>query len=358
MRNRLRSTGWLLCLLALAVAGSAPAQAYGSDQSPRVRPLAPLPGDAESFALGINDFGVVVGHSSSADALSTAVMWDRAGAATALLPLDGDHESFAVAINSAGQVVGHSRNNGDTCPLDTAVMWLPDGSVSALLPLDGARQSVAAGLNDQGMVAGTSKGDPFNEACESVFTPVVWDAHGVSTALSPLDGFPEAYASTVTGSGEVVGGSANVTTGFDFQGTTWRPRKGNGRLLEGPPGSWLNTPANANADGMVVGDTYDAFFTQRAVAWDVEGQPSLRRPLRGDAASLGRAINRRGEVAGASVGAAGSTAVIWSRKGRPTALRSLEGDSQSEAMSINRSGQVVGRSFGAGVSTAVLWQAS
>lgn len=356
---RFKSRTWLLCSLALVVSWSASVRADGPRSTGDAVPLPPLGGDAESFAFGINDRGDVVGHSLRAGGGATAVIWDSAGNPTALLPLPGGDESFAVAINNSGMTVGQSRENrGSRCSRDTAVIWSPDGTALPLLPLSGGFQSVANGISDEGMVAGTSKGLPDRPrvSCEAPFTPVFWDIDGIPTALAPLDGFPEGYASTVTSSGDVVGGSANTTTGFDFQGTIWRSRKHNTRLLRGPAASFLNTPVNGNADGMVVGDSYDYTFTKMAVVWDADGNATLRRPLKGGSESSGRAINRRGEVAGMSLSAAGSTAVRWSRKGGPTALPPLPGDPETEGTAINRSGQVAGHSFGAGASTAVIWR--
>lgn len=361
MRATLRSRGRLLCLVALIIAGSAAPQADGQQTFRKPVTLSPLATDAESFALGINDRGYVVGYSSSADngsgTMNTAMLWDRSGNPMALLPLAGDHESIAVAINNAGQIVGNSRDSSGACPRDTAVMWLLDGTVRALPPLSDGVQSVANGIGEQGMVAGTSKGPRFDPDgdCSSAFTPVFWGPEGTPTALSPLEGFPEGYATTVTSTGAVVGGSANTTTGFDFQVTVWRPRQYKARLLQGPDGSFLNIASGANANGMVVGDSFDFTFAQRGVVWDIDGNPSLRPPLHKGTASTGRAVNGHGLVAGSSIGDGLRTAVIWNRHGKPRGLRPLPGDSQSEGTAINRSGQVAGRSFGGGTSTAVFW---
>jgi len=361
MRATLRSRGRLLCLVALIIAGSAAPQANGQQTFRKPVTLAPLAADAESFAFGINDRGYVVGYSSSADngsgTMNTAVLWDRSGNPMALLPLAGDHESRAAAINNSGQIVGYSRDSSGECPRDTAVMWLSDGTVQALPPLGDGVQSVANGISDEGIVGGTSKGPRFDPDgdCSSAFTPVFWDQDGAPGALSPLEGFPEGYGTTVTDSGAVVGGSANTTTGFDFQVTVWRSRQHKARLLQGPDGSFLNTAAGANADGMVVGDSFDFTFAMRAVVWDSDGNPSLRPPLHKGTASTGRAVNGHGLVAGSSTGDGLSTAVIWNRHGKPRGLRPLPNDSQSEGTAINRSGQVAGRSFGGGFSTAVFW---
>jgi len=362
MRATLCSRGRLLGLVALVIAGSATPHAEGQQDFRRPATLAPLPGDADSFALGINNRGYVAGHSSSADvgdgSVMTAVLWDSSGNPMALLPLAGDDESFAVALNNSGQIVGNSRSNAGACPLDTAVMWLADGTVKALPPLADGVQSVANGISDEGVVAGTSKGPRFDPdgACDSPFTPVFWDQDYTPQALSPLAGFPEGYATSVTAAGDVVGGSVNVTTGFDFQVTVWRSRQHRARLLRGPAGSFLNIAWNANADGAIIGDTFDFTFAMRAVVWDSEGTPSLRPPLHRGIASTGRAINIRGLAAGTSTGTDGlTTAVIWNRHGKPSRLRPLSADSQSEGAAINRSGQVAGRSFGNGVSTAVVW---
>lgn len=123
MRATLRSRGRLLCLVALIIAGSAAPQADGQQTFRKPVTLSPLATDAESFALGTNDRGYVVGYSSSTDdgsgTMSTAVLWDRSGNPMALPPLPNDTRTWAYDINEAGRAVGFSQGASGK----TAVFW-------------------------------------------------------------------------------------------------------------------------------------------------------------------------------------------------------------------------------------------
>jgi probable HAF family extracellular repeat protein len=129
-----------------------------------IRQLPPLPGDASSWASGINDREQVIGLSGecvSPNFNATgvvphhAVIWEQ-GIATDLGSLGGTLLTFPWAINSKGQVVGVSY-----LPCDTilhAFLW-QKGVMSDLGALPGDTfGSIAFGLNDRGQVVGGSCG--------------------------------------------------------------------------------------------------------------------------------------------------------------------------------------------------------
>lgn len=92
--------------------------------------LTPLGADPEAYAISNNARGDVAGVSGVFlfaalfgifDPPATAVVWDKHGNPTPLPPLPGDAFSYAGGINEAGAVAGFSHDPGtDT---DTAVVW-------------------------------------------------------------------------------------------------------------------------------------------------------------------------------------------------------------------------------------------
>ena len=55
------------------------------------------------------------------DPPATAIVWDKHGTPTALAPLPGDAFSYAGGMNNSGAVAGFSHNPGTGT--DTAVVW-------------------------------------------------------------------------------------------------------------------------------------------------------------------------------------------------------------------------------------------
>lgn len=92
--------------------------------------LSPLGANPEAYAISNNDRGLTAGVSGELllfaifgifDPPATAVLWDKDGTPTPLPPLPGDAFSYAGGMNDAGAVVGFSHDPAtDT---DTAVVW-------------------------------------------------------------------------------------------------------------------------------------------------------------------------------------------------------------------------------------------
>jgi probable HAF family extracellular repeat protein len=108
-----------------------------------------LPGFTESFALGINDAGQVVGTSNDATGHVVATEWSN-GQVINLPLLPGFMDNQALGINDAGQVVGVSS---DGAGHSVATEW-SNGQVINL----GGPPGVAFGINDAGQVVGYSSG--------------------------------------------------------------------------------------------------------------------------------------------------------------------------------------------------------
>ena len=122
--GRLLIAAWLLLLLP----GVSPAQVYN------ITDLGTL-GGKNSFALGINALGQVIGASDTAAGQSHAFLWTKAGGMQDLGTLGGS-VSKAFGINASGQVVGWSA--------------IADKSVHAFLWTKGS------GMRDLGTLKGRS----------------------------------------------------------------------------------------------------------------------------------------------------------------------------------------------------------
>jgi len=92
-------------------------------------------GGAESWALGLNDNGFVVGYADEANGTSHAFVWD--GTEMSDLGTLGGFYSAAYAINDQGIIVGYAYDNLGN---NHAVAWIPipEPSISTLSLLGGA----------------------------------------------------------------------------------------------------------------------------------------------------------------------------------------------------------------------------
>jgi probable HAF family extracellular repeat protein len=161
-------------------------QAVVWEPSGKIETLPPLPGDVSAWAIGINNYGQVIGVSG--DCVSPnfngnggttpqhVVIWQH-GTATNLKTLGGS-SAFPWAINSRGQVAGESNLAGDTN--FHTFLWAEDTGMQDLGTLPGDVYSGAFGINEQGQVVGGSCTQSFN-LCRAF----VWQ-NGVMTDVNAL----------------------------------------------------------------------------------------------------------------------------------------------------------------------------
>ena len=159
------AVSFAVALLELAPASSAVAETYN------VTELTPLSGYANSFATDVSNLGEVIGYSTNGypgnsngpsggpsfdNAVSIATVWNsrNPNTPTELPPLPGYQSSYALGINDFGLVVGYSigsLGNGT----QVATIW-KGTTPSALAALPGGTFSEASSINDFGVVAGTT----------------------------------------------------------------------------------------------------------------------------------------------------------------------------------------------------------
>jgi len=112
-----------------------------------------FPGGIESFALGVNDSGTVVGF-SGAESGNSAFLWTQKGGMQNLGTLGGGSiEVSANGINNSGQVVGYAVLADNTTT--HAFLWTQAGGMQDLGTL-GGDYSAAYAINDAARVVGKS----------------------------------------------------------------------------------------------------------------------------------------------------------------------------------------------------------
>ena len=153
----------LWCLSSLAAPGGGGTSRY------TLVPLDTRPGYQWSGVNDINESGDAVGWLEDADGSAEAVAWEvtLTGGAVSVaqyaLPLPSDQVvvgSDALGVNDFGEIVGNITVVGvDGSTLRTAVYWQDAASPPVTLaPLPGHRHSMATSINNGGLVVGVSAG--------------------------------------------------------------------------------------------------------------------------------------------------------------------------------------------------------
>jgi uncharacterized membrane protein len=294
MANRIVFLAGLLVVaastLSLSPSTIVPTPEYSIDD------LGTLPGDASSYAWGINELGAVVGGSEGPGGMR-AFLFTRGGIAALPCPAGRPH-CLARDVNGAGQAVGSAWTSGVDWP-GHAVRWT-QGVPEDLGVLGVGFQSEAWGINGPGAVVGYSYVGGGLGPHGFLFA----DPHGMADA-TPADA--QGYV-------------------YDINDAGWRT----GYRLE--------------AGGY------------RAVRWG-DGITETFGVLPGLAHSFGTAINGRDQVAGYSKSARGDVERII-RYTDGVGLENLGGAyDRNRAWGINARGDVVGEGRpGSGPVRAVLYR--
>jgi probable HAF family extracellular repeat protein len=199
-------------------------------QDGQIHDLPPLPGDAISAGLAINDLDVAAGGSgicgsplAGGTALSThAVIW-RDATPTDLGSLGGHMNNVAFGINNRGQVAGVSGVPGDATA--HAFLW-QDGVMTDLGTLSGDVFSVAFGVGGRGQVLGQSC--DANGNCRGF----LWK-DGVMTDVNTL---------VADGSKLLIIDANDINSAGDITGQAFDPVTGEMPAIEMIPCTQVNDP--------------------------------------------------------------------------------------------------------------------
>ena len=229
----------------------------------------------------------------------------------------------ARAINNLGQVVG------DTA-LSHSWIWAADSGLQIITPLNPvAVVSGAYGINDAGRVAG-------NYSLAGLAGAYVWSGGPAAQTLS-LNA-RNATAAGINAAGQIVGTrSANVAGAPDLAYVT---DASGGVAALGTLGGDYSAGRAINDRGQAAGASETSGSALHAFVW-TPGLGMLDVNPADARSSTAQAINGRGQVAGMAYDADGrGRAFVWSPDGGAQRLGTLARDSR--ATGINDSGQVVG----------------
>ena len=133
--------------------------------------------------------------------------------------------SQALAVNDRGQVVGVAGSSG------TGHAFLWDGAMKDIHPQGEIGASAAAAINSSGTVALTATFKAFRYS------------NGVSELLTPANDKAMSFATGISESGAIVGGSFN--SGSPTVATVWSPDN-----TAGSPVGWINGSEGSNGYGI------------------------------------------------------------------------------------------------------------
>ncbi len=333
-------------VLAAVPASAAPA-------APTVRELPTPSGYVGAEATAVNNLGIAVGYATDANFATIAVKWSFIGAAIKLGTLPGDDYSEALGINDFGQIVGFSGTSATG--FEHAVEWNAQGAITDLGASPG-KLSVSDGeaINDLGEVVGS------DETASRIITAARWSSNGTidNFGLNNFVNIGDTVVSAVNDLGQMAGyhfvihgrpSPARWSADGTYQELPVLPNaRGGGGAANG-----------INNFGVAVGSSPTSQFHQfRAVSWDAKGDLTDLGALPGGDTSGASSINDLGEVVGISADAAGAGhAVTWSRAGAISELPDVSGGSNGEALAVSDTGFIVGDDTDAtGAQVAVLWR--
>lgn len=254
--------------------------------------LAALPGSRSSVAFGINDAGVAVGQTETADHHLHAVSW-AGGCPTDLGTLPGGTESQALGVNAHGQVVGQATTGRGQVLLGPgahAVRW-DGGHPTDLGTLPKGTASWASGINAAGQVVGEAV------LADGGARAVRWD-RGHITNLGALPGAQVSGAEAINDAGQIVGGGGTAAGGTSYHALLWD----RGAIVDlGTLGGQGSLALAINDAGVVVGEADVAGGAQHAFIWHHGRMADLNDlipPGGGLVLESARAINAAGEIVG------------------------------------------------------------
>lgn len=285
-------------------------------------------GGSTSVALGVNEWGQVVGGADTPQGLRHAYLW-HAGVMTDLGTLPPEPQSEALDINNSGAVVGIATVDGF---IARGFLW-EDGKMIDLGNL-GVANTHAIGVNETGQVVGVSWLPPSEPRA------FLWE-RGVMADLGTLG--HSSFAWDINSSGQVVGVTTLPEGG---QGVAFLWQDGVMTNL-GTLGGQSSFARGINDLGQVVGDSErpEGGLIMHAFLWE-DGEMTDLGALADFVRSSAAKVNNLGEVIGWGDNLATSQGFLYDRNNALCELRDLihfqSGWSALSPRDINDQGQIVG----------------
>jgi probable HAF family extracellular repeat protein len=303
----LRQTNSVLLGLALvfATAGFASATMY------TITDLGVLSGGTQSYAMGVNDSGVVAGASRTAAGAAsfratiyTGGAWVNIGSA-----FNSSYGTFATGINDNGQVAGWLRGSGSTL-IDSFIYNVNTQTYTTnIANQPGVANGVgnregsdtyqvgsytnAGPINSSGQIAGY-----YSSATSGDNDGFIWNGSSTTAVTTPATDNGTTLVSGINNSGVVVGsymaGQSPVASGFYFNGSE--------HDINGM------TYPEAIVGNTVVGTDY---FSDDAEIYTLGGSVTNIGTLSGDTGSVAYALSSGGTVVGTSYSGTLNRAFIY-----------------------------------------------
>ncbi|MCO1580365.1 DUF3466 family protein [Crossiella sp. SN42] len=250
--------------------------------------LARPEGRKSTQAWAINSSGVVVGDTQDPE-LERPVRWDAQGRVEVLtLPADeqGNSSGYAVGVNDDGVVVGHSFYYTEDRWFERGLRWSPDGAMSILDPLPGHERSLARAVGADGTAVGSS-------SVGNTQVAVRWLPDGTVTPLPALPGQTSSRAEAVNRHGVIVGLSGSRPVRWNLDGTVTD--------LGLVPGGRAGIANDINDDGLItIESRFHELGDSRPVLRELDGTLTVLPVLHGEEAGLTSGVNNSGTVVGLS----------------------------------------------------------
>jgi probable HAF family extracellular repeat protein len=335
-RSRRFSIAWVVLGVMVPAAAGQAVPRY------KIVTLEPLPGGVDSYATAINEFGVVVGHStlnrSGHVGRSRPVMWDSSGEPTELWS-DQTFGGIPADINNQGQVVGRYGSGsgiplpGPGIPPGGAFLWDPLTRDFMDLGDLGGRNAQATGINDAGQVTGSS------ENFEGQPRAFIWDPTNDMRPIGTLGGI-WSFGLDINANGQVAGYSWRADE--SEHAYLWDPMAG---MRDLGNANRLGTRAySLNDKAEVVGNGTISDDQGGAMLW-ADGQTTGIFSASVQFA-LATGVNDGGQVVGSAIGDDHVFAVIWDEFSGAQSLSTLipsgTGWTLDVATAINDRGQIAG----------------
>jgi probable HAF family extracellular repeat protein len=280
---------------------------------------------ANAEAVRVNAYGEVAGTLLD---YRHAARWDADGVLVDLGTLPGGEQSWAVSLNDQGVVVGNGYYAAPNGQFLHALRWDADGQVTDL-GMATTSWSEAYAMNGSGVVVGVATTAAGTHSAR-------WDEHGAMTVLDRLPGSTSSEAFGVSDAGTVVG---QAQTGDGTHHAVRWDRKGRITDLGTLPGGSYSS-AGSIGGGMIVGTSTlgPELYPTHAVRWNAGGISDLG-VLPGTTDSYATRVNRWGTV----IGRSGTYAAWWDRQGR---IHQLDSAEFAYAAAINERNVAVGTAGG------------
>jgi probable HAF family extracellular repeat protein len=294
--------------------------------------LATLAQGTTVVVRGPNGVGQAVGIGKAISRTGTVaerrgLVFDH-GALRQINGLAGTDYTTVFGINDVGVVVGGSN----TANAVRAFANTPGGGTWELRPLPGDIASTAFAVNNLGEASGFSSGPDGEHA-------VIWAANNTVTALPGASGIVM-RAFGLNERRDVVGA---VDHGTGRRAVLW-PHAGPPQVLALLPGHVTGEAAGVNASGAIVGYSADSANQRRAALWISSGGITNLGTLPGGDFSQAFGINDSGDVVGTSTSNSGNRAFLWTSVAGLRDLNELIAPSAvilTKAVGINNVGMIV-----------------